>query len=269
MSRKPSGLGRGLDALLPKLPGGMVRVPIGSIRPNPRQPRKRFSEESLAELAQSIREKGLLQPLIVRPLGEGYELVAGERRYRAALMAGLEEVPVLIKDLSDGEALELALIENLQREDLSPVEEARGYQALVEMGLTQEEIARRVGKARSTVTNALRLLQLPQEVLEALDRGEITAGHARALLMLEPEDRLWGLKEILKKGLSVRQAEALRERLAEARPRPREPSPLSLELSRHLGLPVEVQGEKRGRVVIRFNSEEELQYLLEKLGYQA
>ena len=146
----------------------MVRLPLASIRPNPRQPRKRFAEESLKELADSIREKGLLQPLLVRPQGDGYELVAGERRYRAALMAGLQEVPAVVKDLTDREALELALVENLQREDLSPVEEARGYQALLEMGLTQEEVARRVGKARSTVANALRLLQLPPEALEAL-----------------------------------------------------------------------------------------------------
>ena len=175
----------------------------------------------------------------------------------------------MVKDLTDREALELALVENLQREDLSPVEEARGYQALLEMGLTQEEVARRVGKARSTVANALRLLQLPPEALEALERGEITAGHARALLMLEPEDRLWGLKEILEKGLSVRQAEALRERLAMAPKRPAEPSPLSLELSRHLGLHVRVVGGKKGKVVIQYRSLEELEALLRRLGYQA
>ena len=269
MSKKPSGLGRGLEALLPKTGAGVVRLPLASIRPNPRQPRKRFAEESLKELADSIREKGLLQPLLVRPQGDGYELVAGERRYRAALMAGLQEVPAVVKDLTDREALELALVENLQREDLSPVEEARGYQALLEMGLTQEEVARRVGKARSTVANALRLLQLPPEALEALERGEITAGHARALLMLEPEDRLWGLKGILEKGLSVRQAEALRERLAMAPKRSAEPSPLSLELSRHLGLPVRVVGGKKGKVVIQYRSLEELEALLRRLGYQA
>ena len=151
----------------------------------------------------------------------------------------------MVKDLTDREALELALVENLQREDLSPVEEARGYQALLEMGLTQEEVARRVGKARSTVANALRLLQLP------------------------PEDRLWGLKEILEKGLSVRQAEALRERLAMAPKRSAEPSPLSLELSRHLGLPVRVVGGKKGKVVIQYRSLEELEALLRRLGYQA
>lgn len=270
MSKKPSGLGRGLEALLPKTPGGVVRLPLTAIRTNPQQPRRRFSQESLEELAASIREKGLLQPLLVRPKGEGYELVAGERRYRAAQMAGLGEVPVLIRDLSDQEALELALVENLQREDLNPVEEARGYQALLAMGLTQEEVAKRVGKARSTVANALRLLQLPKEALEALERGEISAGHARALLMLEPEDRLWGLREILEKGLSVRQAEALRERLLRERtPRPREDPPLALELSRHLGLPVRVVGGKRGKVVIHYRSLEELEALLRRLGYQA
>ncbi|GLV48144.1 chromosome partitioning protein ParB [Thermus sp. LT1-2-5] len=268
MSKKASGLGKGLEALLPKSPGGAVRLPLAAIRPNPNQPRRRFTEESLRELAASIREKGLLQPLLVRPKGDGYELVAGERRYRAALLAGLEEVPALVRDLTDQEALELALVENLQREDLSPVEEARGYQALVQMGLTQEEVAKKVGKARPTVANALRLLQLPEEVLAALEEGKITAGHARALLMLEPEDRLWGLKEILEKGLSVRQAEALRERLFRERKKV-EPSPLALELSRHLGLPVRVVGEKRGKVVIHFRSEEELALLLERLGYQA
>lgn len=268
MSKKASGLGRGLEALLPKGGGGVVRLPLSAIRPNPGQPRRRLSQESLEELAQSIKEKGLLQPILVRPKGDGYELVAGERRYRAAQMAGLTEVPALVRDLTDREALELALVENLQREDLSPVEEARGYQALLSMGLTQEEVAKRVGKARSTVANALRLLQLPEEVLRALEAGEITAGHARALLMLEPEDRLWGLKEILEKGLSVRQAEALRERLGREK-RPKEPSPLSLELSRHLGLPVKVLGGRRGRVVIHYRSLEELEALLERLGYQA
>jgi len=268
VSKKASGLGRGLEALLPKGSGGVVRLPLTAIRPSASQPRKRFSQESLEELAASIREKGLLQPLLVRPKGEGYELVAGERRFRAAQMAGLSEVPAVVRDLTDREALELALVENLQREDLSPVEEARGYQTLLEMGLTQEEVARRVGKARSTVANALRLLQLPEEVLEALDSGAITPGHARALLMLEPGDRLWGLREVLQKGLSVRQAEALRERLGREKG-PKEPSPLSLELSRHLGLPVRVLGGKRGKVVIHYRSLEELEALLERLGYQA
>ncbi|MGC8876803.1 ParB/RepB/Spo0J family partition protein, partial [Thermus sp.] len=204
----------------------------------------------------------------VCPEGEGFELVAGERRFRAAQMAGLSEVPAVVRDLTDQETLELALVENLQREDLSPVEEARGYQALLAMGLTQEEVAKRVGKARSTVANALRLLQLHEEVLEALERGEITAGHARALLMLEPQDRLWGFREILAKGLSVRQGEALRERLSREG-RPKEASPLSLELSRHLGLSVRVAGGRRGRVVIHYRSLEELEGLLRRLGYQA
>ncbi|WP_038055025.1 ParB/RepB/Spo0J family partition protein [Thermus amyloliquefaciens] len=269
MSKKASGLGRGLEALLPKGTGGVVRLPLSAIRPNPHQPRRRFSQEGLEELAASIREKGLLQPLLVRPKGEGYELVAGERRLRAAELAGLREVPVVIRDLTDQEAMEVALVENLQREDLTPLEEARGYQALLDLGLTQEEVARRVGKARSTVANALRLLHLPEEVLQALEEGRISAGHARALLMLEPEDRLWGLREILDKGLSVRQAEALRERLVRGERKVQEPSPLSLELSRHLGLPVRVVGGRKGKVVIHYRSLEELEALLARLGYQA
>ena len=269
MSRLDEVLGtailKGKKALGKEAPE-VLRLPLDLLRVRG-QPRRRF--ENLEALAESIREKGVLQPLLVRRVGEAYEVVAGERRLRAAAMAGLKEVPARVLDLTDREALELALVENLQREDLSPVEEARGYQALLEMGLTQEEVARRVGKARSTVANALRLLQLPPEALEALERGEITAGHARALLMLEPEDRLWGLKEILEKGLSVRQAEALRESLAMAPKRPAEPSPLSLELSRHLGLPVRVVGGKKGKVVIQYRSLEELEALLRRLGYQA
>lgn len=265
MSKKPSGLGKGLEALLPRGGGGVVRLPLELVRPNPNQPRRRFREEALRELVESIREKGLLQPLLVRPKGEGYELVAGERRYRAALEAGLKEVPVLIRDLTDREALEIALVENLQREDLSPVEEALGYQRLLEMGLTQEEVSRRVGKARSTVANALRLLQLPEEALRALEEGRITPGHARALLMLPEEERLWALGEILAKGLSVRQA----ERLKEKRPKPEpdlERQALAEGLSRSLGLRVRLS---KRRLVIEFSSEEELALILERLGYQA
>jgi len=265
VSKKPSGLGKGLEALLPRGGAGVTRLPLELIRPNPNQPRRRFRPEALSELVESIREKGLLQPLLVRPKGEGYELVAGERRYRAALEAGLREVPVLIRDLTDREALELALVENLQREDLSPVEEALGYRRLLEMGLTQEEVARRVGKARSTVANALRLLQLPEEALRALEEGRITPGHARALLMLPEGERLWALSEILSKDLSVRQA----ERLKVQKPRPEpdlERQALAERLSQSLGLRVRLS---RRRLVIEFSSEEELALLLERLGYQS
>ncbi len=268
MSRRRSGLGRGLDALLSASEGGerLVRIPLALIEVGSVQPRSRFDEAALEELAASIREKGLLQPVLVRPKGDGYELVAGERRFRAAQRAGLSEVPAIVRELDDRSALELALVENLQREDLSPVEEARGYARLSEMGLSHEEIARRVGKSRSAVTNALRLLQLPEEALVALEEGRITAGHARALLMLPEERRLWGLREILEKGLSVRQAEKLKDRLR-AVPRRPEPHPeLARALEERLGIRVRITGRRRGRVELFYSSEEELRGILELLG---
>lgn len=271
MSRKPSGLGKGLEALIPKSSTTLVRVPIALIRPGATQPRRTFSEDALAELTESIREKGLLQPLLVRPRGEGYELVAGERRWRAAQLAGLAEVPVVIRDLADREALELALIENLQREDLNPVEEALGYQRLLEMDMTQEQVARSVGKARATVANALRLLQLPQAALDALEQGAITAGHARALLALPEARRLWGLGEIISRNLSVRQAEALKDQTpAIARVRATEIHPqVRRDLERQLGLKVKFTGETRGKMEIHYHSLEELETILQHLGYQS
>jgi len=268
VSRSRSRLGRGLDALLPRSEGGerLVRVPLALIRPSPLQPRARFSEEGLKELADSIRQKGLLQPLLIRPKGDGYELVAGERRFRAAQMAGLSEVPAVVREMDDRAALEVALVENLQREDLSPVEEARGYRRLVEMGLSHQEIAERVGRSRSAVTNALRLLQLPDEVLAALDEGRISAGHARALLALPPDRRLWGLAEILTKGLNVRQAEALAERAARPRRRREAHPELARALEERLGVRVRITGRRRGRVELFYSSEEELEGILELLG---
>ncbi|PZA05877.1 MULTISPECIES: ParB/RepB/Spo0J family partition protein [unclassified Meiothermus] len=274
MSKKPSGLGKGLDALLPKTQAAPVRLPLALIKPGSFQPRRNFDQEALEELAASIREKGLLQPLLVRPKGEGYELIAGERRWRACQLAGLQEVPVVIRDITDREALELALVENLQREDLNPVEEAQGYQRLVEMGLSQEEIAKAVGKARSTVTNAIRLLQLPKSALAALEAGEITAGHARALLALPHSKREWGLGEILSKNLSVRDSERLKERAelpVERSPGSRQEAypDIARSLSRQLGWKVRLVGEERGRLEIRYHSREELQAILERLGYQS
>ncbi|WP_457638496.1 ParB/RepB/Spo0J family partition protein [Oceanithermus sp.] len=267
MSKKPRGLGRGLDALLPKTSGSSTRLPLASIKPNPQQPRRNFNQASLEELAASIRKQGLLQPLLVRPRGDVYELVAGERRYRAAQLAGLKEVPVIIRDLDDREALELALVENLQREDLNPVEEALGYQRLLEMGYSQAQIAEAVGKARSTVTNALRLLQLDEESRNALAEGSISAGHARALLMLPESQRPRLLRRIIKEKLSVRQAERLASR--PQKPRRREAYPqLARDLERQLGLKVRFSGEKRGRLEIYYFSEEELQEILDLLGYQ-
>lgn len=274
MSKKPSGLGKGLDALLPKTQAALVRLPLALIKPGPAQPRRNFDQEALDELAASIKEKGLLQPLLVRPKGEGYELVAGERRWRASQLAGLHEVPAVIRDITDREALELALVENLQREDLNPVEEAQGYQRLAEMGLSQEEIAKAVGKARTTVTNALRLLQLPKSALAALEAGEITAGHARALLALPNSKREWGLKEILSKNLNVRDSEKLKDRAeqpAQKAPAARQEAypEIARGLSRQLGWKVRFVGEKKGRLEIQYHSREELEAILERLGYQS
>ncbi len=268
MSKRRSGLGRGLDALLPSDGVRMSQLPLALIEPGPFQPRRRFNEASLQELAESVRVKGVLQPLLVRPKGDGYELVAGERRFRAAQLAGLTEVPAIIREMSDQEALELALVENLQREDLNPVEEALGYQRLIDLGLSQEEVAARVGKARSTVANALRLLQLPRAALEALEQGAITPGHARALLMLPESKRLWGLREILSRQLSVREAERLKARLGQP-PQKRQAYPeVAAALEARLGVRVRITGHRRGRIELHYASAEELQALLDLLGYE-
>lgn len=216
MGKKLGGLGKGLNAIFiendSETEGGTVTLKISEIEPNRTQPRKEFDEQALSELAESISQHGLLQPLLVRPLTlGGYQIVAGERRYRASRMAGLTEVPVIIKELTDTETMEIALIENLQREDLSPVEEALGYKALIdEHGFSQEEVAKSVGKSRPAVANALRLLKLPDNIMEYLKDGKISAGHARALLTLENEELMTELAdEIVAKDLSVRQVEKI------------------------------------------------------------
>ncbi|WP_034386132.1 ParB/RepB/Spo0J family partition protein [Deinococcus sp. YIM 77859] len=279
MSKK-SSLGRGLDALLSRSPAAepasgpaVQTVRVDRILPAAYQPRQVFEPEALAELAQSIREKGVLQPLLVRPRGETFEIVAGERRWRAAQLAGLTEVPVLIRDLGDREALEIAIIENLQREDLGPLEEARAYQALLEQGLSQEEVAQALGKGRSTISNALRLLSLPDDALRALEAGEISAGHARAILAQPEGDRAWALDQIRTRRLNVREAEALKR---EARPSvpstahpPRPYRQVELALSRRTGTKVRITGEDKGRVELNFASREELDRILELLGYTA
>ncbi|QJA06074.1 ParB/RepB/Spo0J family partition protein [Thermosulfurimonas marina] len=275
MPAKKKRLGRGLAALLPEAEGELREVPVEAILPSPFQPRRRFSEEDLQELAESIREKGVLQPLLVREVGAGtYELVAGERRLRAARMAGLREVPVLVKNFSDEEALAVALVENLQREDLNPLEEAEGYRRLMEeFGFSQEEVARRVGKDRSTVANALRLLRLPEEIKEDLWEGRLSAGHARALLALEtPELMLAARREVLRRGLSVRETERLVRRLKEG-PRPRKTPPedpdllaLSEELSRLTGARVKVEMARgKPRLRLDFPGLEEAERFLERL----
>ena len=230
---KRGGLGRGLDALYEdnsaafpdeKAEDGIKMVRVSAIEPNRGQPRKEFDSESLSELADSIREHGVLQPLLVRRMpgtsleDESYQLVAGERRWRAARMAGLSEVPVVVREMSEAEVLEFALIENLQREDLNPLEEAGGYQELIDtFGLTQEEVARKVGRSRSAVANALRVLKLPQELHPYLRDGDLTAGHAKALLTVKERGKMLKLAEItIEQGLSVREVERRAARLNEA-----------------------------------------------------
>jgi ParB family chromosome partitioning protein len=263
------GLGKGLEALIPSAPGvGVKEVDVESIVPNPRQPRQSLDPESLQELASSIREQGLVQPLVVTEAAGGYQLLVGERRWRAAKLAGLDVVPVVVRDVSPQQRLELALVENLQREDLNPLETASAYQQLVdEFGLTQQQVADKVGKNRVTVTNTLRLLKLPTEVKQALLQGQITEGHARSLLRLPSQnDQLRVLKAVLKGALSVRQTEQLVRRLAEepkqkTRPAEKPPELRALEddFRRALGTKVSLsRGRKGGKLVIYFYSEEEL-----------
>ena len=270
-------LGRGLDALLPKVEKerGVEQVPLSELTVSVYQPRKRLDPEGVAELARSVAQKGVLQPLLVRPTGAGYEIVAGERRFRAAQQVGLKTVPVVVKTLNDRETLEIALIENVQREDLSAVEEARAFQHLLEFGMSQEEVADAVGKSRSAVANTLRLLRLEDAALVALDEGKISAGHARAILAQPETDQGWALASILEKGLSVRQAEGLKrldlERTVGARGvgETRRYGELELNLSRTVGTKVRVSGDKKGKIELHFGSREELERLLELLNYEA
>ncbi len=262
------GLGKGLEALIPIAPG-VQEVEVDSIVPNPRQPRRALDPDALQELAASIKEQGLVQPLVVTEIEGGYQLLVGERRWRAASLAGLETVPVVIREVTPQQMLELALVENLQREDLNPLEAAAAYQQLVEeFGMTQQQVADRVGKNRVTVTNTLRLLKLPEQVQDALLAEKISEGHARAMLRLRGEGaQMQVLEAIIKRGLSVRQTEELVRRMVEEpEAKPKEPTK-SPELTaledqfRHaLGTKVSLsRGKKGGKLVIYFYSEEELQ----------
>ena len=215
---KKSNLGRGLDALIPKeeKQQGFIVASINEVKPNQTQPRKEFDDQAISELASSIKEKGILQPLVVRTIESGYEIIAGERRWRAAQRAGVTRVPVIVKEASDREVMELALIENLQREDLNPIEEAIAYQHLIdEYEMTHEDVSRQIGKERSTITNQLRLLRLPEEAKAALIAGDITAGHARAILSIEsPAEAMEALNAIQKQRLSVRNTENLIKKIS-------------------------------------------------------
>ena len=284
---KKGGLGKGLDALFMDNEtvdsGGVVTLRLSQIEPNRDQPRKIFSEEALNELADSIREHGVLQPLLVRPLpGGSYQLVAGERRWRASRMAGLQEVPVVIREMDEEQAMEIALIENLQREDLNAIEEATGYKQLMERyGMTQEQVAQRVGKSRPAIANALRLLNLPQKVMDMVGEGEVSPGHARALLAFDDQDRIVEIAQKVKTGkYSVRDIERMAknqdEKKEKAAKAPEEPAwggksafltEMEIAMSMEMGRKVRIipNGEG-GTLQIQFWDEEDLKSLAEKFA---
>ena len=289
LKRPGSGLGRGLSALMDEAVrpateeaassrGGVREVEVGRIRPNPNQPRMHFGEESIAELADSIAERGVLQPILLRPHGDGFEIIAGERRWRAAQQARLHVIPAIVREIDDATTAELALIENIQREDLNAIEEAQGYKQLIERhGHSQEDIGRLVHKSRSHVANLLRLLDLPAFVREALLRGDISMGHARAVVTAPNPESL--AKEIIAKGLSVRQAEA------RARKEKRPPGELQLtqrsgdtdlaalerQLGDMLGLKVKVahNGAAAGTVTLHYSSLDQLDMICQRLSGEA
>lgn len=277
---KKGGLGKGLDAIFHDNAraddGGAVELNINELEPNRGQPRKEFSEEAMRELADSIAQHGVLQPLLVRPLlSGGYQIVAGERRWRASRMAGLATVPALIRELTDSEVMQIALIENLQREDLKPLEEAQGYQALMEeFGFTQDEISKSVGKSRPAVTNALRLLNLPESVRGMLARGDLSAGHARTLLSFKDEAAmLAAAKRVVAEGLSVRELEKMAKKANAEKPeavrstrRIRYYDEAELALRDTLNRVVHVGGtKKKGVLSIEFYGEDDLKNLLDEL----
>ncbi len=284
MATRDSGLGRGLSALLGEAAlepeqQGVTRLPIEKVQPNGSQPRKCFDPESISDLADSIRIHGILQPISVRLMASGYyQIISGERRWRAAREAGISEVPVLVVEADDRKAMELGLIENLQREDLNPMEEALGFQTLIaEYGMTQEEVARQVGKSRPAVANALRLLGLPEDLKALVEDNRITAGHARAILSLSDEDARWALaQQIMDKALSVRQAEEVAKkmnRVKKVTPQPeKDPTEVDYaalaaqDLGKQLGRKVKiVSGKRKGRLELEYYGVDDLNDLLDAL----
>ena len=280
---KKSGLGRGLGLLVGEADAetaGMrpdSTLPISEIKPNKGQPRKTFRPEELAELADSIKQNGILQPLLVRKKGSGYEIVAGERRYQAAKAAGLSEVPVVIREISDDEVFKLALIENLQRSDLSPLEEAQGYRQLIkEKGLTQEELAKILSKSRSAITNTLRLLDLPEEVQGLVEEGKLTAGHARAILAVPSEEgRIQLAQKVVEERLSVRQTESLASLFSVSKtdePVRRATVPQSFKRAARqirlaLDTNVKVKNVRgKNKIEIEFSSEDQLAHIVDLLA---
>jgi len=283
MGTKRVALGKGLGALLPEFgqaePKTLLYCGIEEIIPNRSQPRKHFDDAKLQELAESIKEKGILEPLIVRRVDQGYELIVGERRWRAAQKAGLKEVPVVVKEAQGREVLEISLIENLQREDLNPIEAAEAFKHLIEaFNISQEDLSKRIGKDRTTITNTLRLLKLPLEVRNQLLQNRITSGHARALLSLENKEKQKELCAlIIKKGLSVREAEAIAKRWSEKPKKPIPPvkkqgdlesqlSSLQDSMRTYLGTKVHIaQKGKKGKIEIEYYSFEELERIVEAI----
>ena len=277
---RPRGLGRGLSALIgdeavvmrgEAAPKPTRTLPVAFLKPGKYQPRKNFADDALAELAASIKEKGVLTPILVRPLGaDSYEIVAGERRWRAAQMAKLHDVPVVVRELADAEALEIAIIENVQRADLNPIEEAAAYQELIDrFGRTQEQVAQEVGKSRPHVANTIRLLRLPNSVKALLQEGKLTAGHARTLLSApDPEAAAW---EILRGGMTVRQAEQRSVKKVKPGGKPaKDPNVAALEtsISNNLGLKTQIihKGDKGGEVRISYSSLEQLDEITRRLS---
>ena len=286
MAAKKGGLGKGLSAIFMENESedsnSTVTLKISELQPNREQPRREFDEKSLAELADSISQHGILQPLLVRPfLDVGYQIVAGERRFRAARMAGLTEVPVVIRDLSDSETMQLALIENLQREDLTPVEEAKGYKQLMDSyGLKQEEVSRVVGKSRPAIANALRLLALPEDILQLISDGKLSAGHGRTLLSFKnPQEMEKAARLASTEDISVRELERLAKKsnkaLENADVKKIYEKKLSyygeveLALKEHLGRKIKVNGnEKKGVLEIEFYGKDDLTYIAKLLGQE-
>ena len=277
MAAKKGGLGRGLDSLFNENAtdeGGIITVSLNDIEPNRQQPRKDFDEDALSELAESIATHGLIQPIVVKPTTNGrYSIIAGERRWRACRIAGLYEVPVVIKDAEPQELMELALIENLQREDLNAVEEALGYRSLIDsFGLTQEDVAKRMGKSRTAVTNALRLLNLSDDELQALRMGVISAGHARALLSVEDDETREKMLEMATNGASVRELEKMSKATKKTSPKKQEKNnfynevELSLKNELHRKVKVKSDGKGKGTITIEFFSDEELSDFARRLA---
>ncbi|HEX9665293.1 MAG TPA: ParB/RepB/Spo0J family partition protein [Thermodesulfobacteriota bacterium] len=270
-------LGRGLDALIPtdKEVNGYILADIDQIKPNAYQPRKEFDEDGIDELASSIKEKGIIQPLVGRKIGDSYEIIAGERRWRAAQKAGLKKIPIILKDASDSEILELALIENLQREDLNPIDEAIAYEQLIgDFGLTHEEISKRIGKDRSTITNQIRLLKLPERVKQAIKEGEISAGHARAILSIESQSKALEILDLIRRNkLSVRQTEKLVQGLikepgADKKQNYIDPflNNITEELKKVLGTQIRIIDRNgKGKIEIEYYSIDDLERIIEAL----